>query len=526
MILRVDDYPTGVRPLRPDRVKEFLEFHSELGGVPYFLGVVPFLCDEGDWGLLRELESDGVIIAMHGFYHGVGADGSENEFAGISRFALRQWMMRAMHLFDENGIARPRIFIPPWNRVTHDLVNVLDEYDFETVCLGPESAGVDVRPLDVLWSMPPAYGRSKEIVEIFDRLDKDVCVTLHWTWERDDLEADGETALPRLAERMRNVPVSSWVSKEPVLVSNTIVLNEEESIGWALSSVYPLVDRCIIVEGSTQYAPLTTDEGLSIDRTAEIIRSFPDPEGKIEFYQVGRMKNKNELREEVLKHMNEGEWVLMTDADEIWNAPEIRFLRRYIRQNPDVVEIFNGWIEFAVDMRHTRPLVRNGEFSFVDKNGVILGNGLIQERIYKYFEGYNYKNSHVVVQDKDGKPIYGSPEYASKRVALQDHVKLYHMGHMKSVSKQFEHFFHHHLQNFAPDKKPEDFTLEEKRAFVDKYTPDGYKLPRDYKDIPPGVVPYRGAIPCILQMHQNRWLHVLDIPDVPCYREWIEKGGS
>src|SRR5579864_6796594 len=68
-----------------------------------------------------------------------------------------------------------------------------------------------------------------------------------------------------------------------------ICLNEEEFIADWLGYHYASFDRILIAEGADRNYPreAVTPDGLSRDRTAEIIGSFPDPEDKIRLFRHG-----------------------------------------------------------------------------------------------------------------------------------------------------------------------------------------------------------------------------------------------
>lgn len=105
----------------------------------------------------------------------------------------------------------------------------------------------------------------------------------------------------------------------------SIILNEEEFIEANLRQHYEFADKIVIVEGADQLFPkqFTTQEGLSIDRTAEIIRSFPDPDHKITFIQHGFAKSKAQLRNEYAKRAPEG-ILIAVDADEFLTKQSMR----------------------------------------------------------------------------------------------------------------------------------------------------------------------------------------------------------
>src|SRR5436309_3372026 len=97
-----------------------------------------------------------------------------------------------------------------------------------------------------------------------------------------------------------------------------ICLNEEEFIAPWLAYHYESFDRIILCEGAARNYPkrAVTARGLSRDRTAELIRAFPDPQNKIRFIQHGwagpeestddRVPAKMELRNVCAEHIPNG----------------------------------------------------------------------------------------------------------------------------------------------------------------------------------------------------------------------------
>ena len=105
------------------------------------------------------------------------------------------------------------------------------------------------------------------------------------------------------------------------VVACYIVLNEAEYIQASLESVYPLADRIVIVEGGNDYAVaagLCGPDKRSMDATVERVRSFPDPDGKIELVQ-GAWADKAEQRNAYAQRLNPGDWMLLMDGDEVFH---------------------------------------------------------------------------------------------------------------------------------------------------------------------------------------------------------------
>jgi hypothetical protein len=116
----------------------------------------------------------------------------------------------------------------------------------------------------------------------------------------------------------------SFRSPKPSITIGTILLNEQKFIPENLCQHYELCDEWIIVEGACQGYPArkVSDVGLSLDKTEELIKLFPDPKNKIKYIQYGWTKSKgedakSELRNIYLKFAK-SEILVVVDADEFY----------------------------------------------------------------------------------------------------------------------------------------------------------------------------------------------------------------
>lgn len=251
-----------------------------------------------------------------------------------------------------------------------------------------------------------------------------------------------------------------------------IVLNEEEYIKYSLRSIYNFASQIIIIHGSTQFASLTNDEGLSIDKTKDEISefmSFEDIEGKVQYHEVGRVHSKVELRNAYIEKVDPSiDWVFVVDGDEIYTKKNLQRIVRVIEENPEVVHIFFRWLWFWGDMQHI--CVYNEDFikqspdydkymKFRDKNGRLCRQGEYHERLYRNGLGFKHRASHSVVTDEQGRDVYIDQHYEQKRIAL-DEALMHHYGYIKPRKKLFEKFNYYHLRDGAAnpfDTKPEYF---------------------------------------------------------------------
>lgn len=113
------------------------------------------------------------------------------------------------------------------------------------------------------------------------------------------------------------------------LVSITSTWNNSLWIEYALKWMYYVFDDIIIQETNW-----TSDDGrwagdTSPDGTADLIRAFPDPDKKIQFYQLGKWPNGClAARAELCSHIPECDWVWVCDIDEFHRKPFIEWVKR------------------------------------------------------------------------------------------------------------------------------------------------------------------------------------------------------
>lgn len=216
LLIRIDDYPTGVRPILPDRIQRLgrilLQFEKQ--EIPYLLGVVPDLLTPEDFVFLRSLRF--AVMAMHGCDHLYGRwkEGDlDNEFFGLNAREVDRKVSSSLAKISEWS---PRIFIPPFNTVTNELLDSLHDKGFSTICtsehtrLGNFSSGTKLREVK---TPNPLYGRTAGLVRIVKNdlslLHKeDLAIGLHVTWEDDDFLAGG-SGLEEFLDLVRP-HVKSW----------------------------------------------------------------------------------------------------------------------------------------------------------------------------------------------------------------------------------------------------------------------------------------------------------------------------
>lgn len=194
-LLRVDDYPTGVRPLRDDLdpIHRVLS-RIDRAGLPFHLGIVPALLDASMIGFLNGLEH--LIVSQHGFDHGYptysrlllerndpcnqrGTVGAFDEFAGWSYGDQLDRLARGRDLLEAQLGRKVKSYVPPTNTGNRRTGRALEALGFEYVLSERAIPGC------ALPSIPSGfYGRTTEL----PRGALPDVLTLHATWEADIVE--------------------------------------------------------------------------------------------------------------------------------------------------------------------------------------------------------------------------------------------------------------------------------------------------------------------------------------------------
>lgn len=203
-LLRVDDYPTGVRPI----LRDLSPLHDVLSqidasGLRFHLGVVPALLSDAMSEFLRGLSR--LVVSMHGFEHGyakhsqilIGAGDPFNqrgtvsgfdEFAGQDYAEILAKLQQGRRLLEMRLGQLPLSYIPPCNLGNRSTGRALSESGFEFVLSEKLMPGC---PLPRIGS--DFYDRSSA----FSPEMRPNVASLHATWEADMLCAGDTRSLPR-----------------------------------------------------------------------------------------------------------------------------------------------------------------------------------------------------------------------------------------------------------------------------------------------------------------------------------------
>jgi hypothetical protein len=110
------------------------------------------------------------------------------------------------------------------------------------------------------------------------------------------------------------------------------------------------------VEGcEPSYKHIANEKGLSIDKTSDIIKNYPDKDKKIEYIPIGFTENQWELRNEVLKYVDKDTDILfLPDGDEIYNPEELRESFKFLQENKGYFGLKFNHILFTDDLKHIK----------------------------------------------------------------------------------------------------------------------------------------------------------------------------
>jgi len=191
-----------------------------------------------------------------------------------------------------------------------------------------------------------------------------------------------------------------------------IACSEEEFVASAIESVYALADRIVIVEGGTRFAVgagLCDDAGRSTDDTVFEIESVCDPDRKIEVVRSpGRpWRDKSEMRDEYVKRLEPGDWMLLLDADEVFTDAGLWRMSALMHDHDVIMPAFRL---FWNDMK-------------------TLGTGrwddYRQVKAVRWREGFNYTQNHNAPSDPRGVPVTAIPGMRVARPAADPDGRFY-----------------------------------------------------------------------------------------------------
>ena len=209
------------------------------------------------------------------------------------------------------------------------------------------------------------------------------------------------------------------INNPPRLVQCIQMHNEAEFAPLVLKSIYNEVDQIIVIEGAVANRPKSTPDGHSTDNTREIIQDFKDkhdPDKKVLYLSIKKpWENLEELKQMFLNLVNDGDWLIINDADEFYQPNDIRRVRKAINLHPHAMEFIPTFLHFYRDFQHVAAPAAEWQPQ--------------HQRIFKFVRGMKY-NSHPIVTLPDGYCSYFSPHIQHRRYLLNNFF-IYHYGYAR-----------------------------------------------------------------------------------------------
>ena len=200
-ITRIDDYPTGVKPIINNRFIKFSKVLSlfEERGLKYLLGVVPALINEEDISFIKSLEF--CEVALHGFDHNFHtfSEGNREEFKGWAKEDIREKLKEGLNILKDFQI---RCYVPPFNIFNQELVDAVNDLAITSITSGCDKPELDFHNLDVITPKRMFYSKSTQILGCMEFFNANTDhLSLHLTWEIEELNRLKEHwALPKVLD--------------------------------------------------------------------------------------------------------------------------------------------------------------------------------------------------------------------------------------------------------------------------------------------------------------------------------------
>lgn len=222
--------------------------------------------------------------------------------------------------------------------------------------------------------------------------------------------------------------VKDVFTTEPTIGVVTICINEGKYIGASLRSIvkHPNVKRVAVVEGADNLYPRATDDGMSVDNTKkEVLKVMAEENGqKIVFEQHGWAESKSQLRNRGLSFLQDCDYILVVDADEVYKQKDLTLLVNSFKANP------------------TASVFRFKFYHFWKRKDLIAKGSQWDSMLFRCFK-FSDKQLHwdrheVSVVDNDGNFLdrIGT-------TVIVDKMRVYHYGYMKdkkAVADKLEYY--------------------------------------------------------------------------------------
>lgn len=224
-----------------------------------------------------------------------------------------------------------------------------------------------------------------------------------------------------------------WGMFAPCLNEGQLI---EAKLEWALERFVDIS----IVEGHHPKYTNVNENGLSVDKTTEILSSYND---RIKHTPIGKVNNEMELRNIAYRELNKDlDVVIMCDIDEFYLDKDLERLDNLYKSNKDLkLTLTNSYI--FLDGKHCAPHIRRIQSQpFPFSKDVVVHFGEWHERIFRYNKWYSYHRSPFLINDFFGRFLYNDEIYYNERMLIPDihmlHYKNFKLGEAKKRTELYD----------------------------------------------------------------------------------------
>lgn len=212
-------------------------------------------------------------------------------------------------------------------------------------------------------------------------------------------------------------------------------INEEEliepKIKWALRHGFDVS----ITEGHHPHYKNHDENGLSTDKTTEILKSYSD---RIKYTPIGDVPRQKYLRDIAYKKLDRDlDIALMLDIDEFLSDEDLDKIKMYFKEDDSLVLVVTDSLIF-LDKDHCAPHIRRKQQKIKFNDDVEIYTGQFHERVFRYNKYYGYDISPFLVNDLYNRFLFTDLTYYNRRV-LDTDIKILHYKNFKKQEAKKRH---------------------------------------------------------------------------------------
>ena len=199
-----------------------------------------------------------------------------------------------------------------------------------------------------------------------------------------------------------------------------ITLNSEEFIYQSIASVYDFADQIWVADGCTPAGrSMAREDGGSIDKTLEILHSFPDPEHKLHIIPSRFYKDKNDQSNAYMEAMDQNppDFVWQLDSDELYKPADLERIAQLITERNAGHVMFR-----ALHFWHNLKTVAWNSWWSTPENAY--------HRVNKFQKGWRYVNHRPPTILLNNRPIWEIAPVITAEELDKEGIFLYHYSHV------------------------------------------------------------------------------------------------